>query len=484
MRDENPDDARPFPGLAAAVSAPFLRFQCLRIETAAAAMTLVCGCVSYSPQPIDLFHEIEQLEQRASETHELEVVAPGSAEWLPLEANIDLTDGLDLAEANALALFYAPEIREARSAERVSAAQLFRAGLLSNPQLFLGPRVSTKDDDVIFPAWLSWELPLWGKQDAEKDLANRQLSAVQLRVIETELRVLTELRSRFVQITYLTGALQSLEAQLRGGERVLEWVAALEQAGEVDAVTVYLARLEQDEARATLSTTRLQLDSITRALLETVGMLPDAPVSLALDVDPAQLPDVPPPDRDRLLRHPEIRAALADYEAAEVSLRLEIAQQYPTIRVGPEFEDDRGDSTIGVGVGIELPLFDRNRGGIVEAEERRDAARERMESSLLRLSHADAQARAEWSAAERVLGEYRAGALEIAERARASLELRLQAGQSNVLEVLAALRALTRARVRELELESESAVARFRAAVAGGAVLNDPTENDSESEER
>jgi outer membrane protein TolC len=83
-----------------------------------------------------------------------------------------------------------------------------------------------------------------------------------------------------------------------------------------------------------------------------------------------------------------------------------------------------------------------------------------------------------------MLNDYRAGALKNAQGARRSLELRLQAGQSNVLEVLAALRALTSARVRELELERESTLARLRAAVAGGAVLKDSTHNDSETEKR
>ena len=53
---------------------------------------------------------------------------------------------------------------------------------------------------------------------------------------------------------------------------------------------------------------------------------------------------------------------------------------------------------MGAGVGVELPLFDRNRGGVAEAEQLREATRERLSNSLLRLSHAEAQARAEWRA--------------------------------------------------------------------------------------
>ncbi len=482
MKDRKLDGLGPF--MKSSTTLPVRTLRCYARSVLVAALTLLSGCVSYTPQPVDPFHEIKQLEQRGAGSHELEVLPPGNPEWLPLQRSVDLTDGLDVPEANALALFYAPEIRAARRAERVSGAQLLRAGLLSNPELFLGPRISTKSDDVVFPAGISWELPLWGKRGAEKDLADRQLSAAQIRVLATELRVLTEVRSAFIRIAGLNQALEALEAQLGGSQRVVQWVTTLQQAGEVDAVTAFLAILEQDDVRAALTTKRLELESSTRELFETIGILPTAGLSLGLDPHPALLPDLPSLSRERLLLHPEIRTALSEYEAAEASLKLEVAKQYPTIRVGPEFEDDRGDATVGIGVGIELPLFDRNRGGIAAAEERREAARERLESSLLRLSHAEAQARAEWNANERMLSDYRAGALENAERARESLELRLQTGQSNVLEVLAALRALTRARVRELDLERESAIARLRAAVAGGAVLNDSTRNDSEMEKR
>ena len=50
--------------------------------------------------------------------------------------------------------------------------------------------------------------------------------------------------------------------------------------------------------------------------------------------------------------------------------------------------------------------------------------------------------------------------------------------------MLAGLRSITRTRVRGLQLKQDSTIARFRAAVAGAAVLNDPSSNDSEKEKK
>ena len=205
MKAQNPDGAAPLTEGSTARQSHTLRNHAR--SSLLVGITLLCGCATYSPLPIDPFHELEQLERRTAESREFETLLPGKPEWIPLRARVDFTDGLDLPEANTVALFYSPEIRTARSSERISGAQLLKTGLLSNPELFLGPRISTNNSDVILPAGLSWELPLWGKREAEKELADRQLSAAQARVAVAELRVLTEVRSSFIRIASLNQAL-------------------------------------------------------------------------------------------------------------------------------------------------------------------------------------------------------------------------------------------------------------------------------------
>ena len=197
-------------------------------------LALLSGCASYTPQPANPFDALRKLEQRAAGSRTLKVQAPGSQEWLPLKPDLDFTDGLDLPEANALALSFSPEVRTARRAQKVAGAQLLRAGLLSNPEIFLGPRISSNGSDLIFPAGISWELPLWGQREAERGLAHRKLTVFEARVAAAELNVLTEVRTAFIRIASLGKTVEALEAQLAGSERVLQWASALKQAGEID----------------------------------------------------------------------------------------------------------------------------------------------------------------------------------------------------------------------------------------------------------
>jgi outer membrane protein TolC len=75
-----------------------------------------------------------------------------------------------------------------------------------------------------------------------------------------------------------------------------------------------------------------------------------------------------------LLRRTDLLSALATYAATQAALQLEIAKQYPDVHLGPGYEFDQGDNKWTLGFGLTLPLFNRNRGPIAEAEARRAEA--------------------------------------------------------------------------------------------------------------
>lgn len=440
----------------------------------AAVALLVAGCVSHGPEPLEPAAVLEELRQRTAAPVRHDLAGPGSDTWFPLLQDVRLDDGLTLAEANALALSYAAPIRVARAEARVAGAQVLRAGVLANPQLVVGPRLSSADAGLIFPASLSWELPLYGRRDAEREAATARLGAGELAVIDVEMATLLAVRATFMRLGGLGREEDVLAAAAAASAQLVDWTTGLQHAGEVDAVAVFLARAANDEAHAELESARARIAQTRRDLFSLVGLLPDAPVEPLAGAAPDDLPPLPDQDDDALLRVPAVRVAAARYDAAEATLRLELARQYPDIRLGPAYESDRGESSYGFELGATLPLFDRNQGGIATALEERRLAGERYRSALLDAAHGAAAARGDLAAAVRLLAQVRERAMRDALEASRSLEIRLRAGRAEVLEVLAAQRAITRARVRVIELEGEVAVARLRAAVAGGLALRHP----------
>ena len=88
----------------------------------------------------------------------------------------------------------------------------------------------------------------------------------------------------------------------------------------------------------------------------------------------------PPPPRGGVARRhalthrADILAALADYAASEERLRLEVAKQYPDLKLGPGYKLDQNENKWTLGIGFELPILNQHKGAIAEAEGKRAEA--------------------------------------------------------------------------------------------------------------
>jgi outer membrane protein, heavy metal efflux system len=138
-------------------------------------------------------------------------------------------------------------------------------------------------------------------------------------------------------------------------------------------------------ARIPLNQTRLSMHDIdllavkARAQLAAVVGVPVAAL-MDLNFDFSEVSRVPAaPDGGAARRHAlshrnDILAALADYAASEERVRLEVAKQYPDIKLGPSYKLDQTDNKWTLGIGFELPILNQHQGAIAEAEGKRAEA--------------------------------------------------------------------------------------------------------------
>ena len=114
--------------------------------------------------------------------------------------------------------------------------------------------------------------------------------------------------------------------------------------------------------------------------------------------------------RAALINRFDVRSALAQYAAAEADLRLQIAKQYPDLDIGPGYTYEEKQSYFTLGFSAIIPMFDRNRGPIAEAE-----------AGRLKAAAAFLATQAEViSKSERSLAVYRVALEELAEGRAAS----------------------------------------------------------------
>jgi len=167
---------------------------------------------------------------------------------------------------------------------------------------------------------------------------------------------LADARAESAAIRQRYGAAPALEVQL-AQEALL---AARRQLSNVEAAAaVSRAQLAQVMALppAALDTLRLAPWPVLAPLTEGEGGGPDAASARGIAL------------RNRL----DLARDIALYEVTEANVRLEVARQYPQVRLGPGLVWDQGDNIWQIGLALPLALLQRNLAAIEAAEARRAA---------------------------------------------------------------------------------------------------------------
>jgi outer membrane protein TolC len=344
----------------------------------AVALLLLGACVHYQAQPVDPVARAKALSSRRLDDPalrafvETNAVAP-PASWPPASWGLD---ALTLA-----AFYFQPDLDVARARWAVAQAGQRTAGERPNPSLNLAPGydTTTKTPSPWIPlVGLDVPIETAGKRGHRLAEAAGLSEAARLDLASTAWLVRSRVRTSLVAL-WAAGEERSLLTELQSlhADNVrllrLQW-----EAGAISAFELAQARVAADAARLALRDVERREAEERVGLSEAVGVPPEAldGVTLSFEGLGEPLPDVSLAEaRSRaLVSRTDILSALAAYSAAEAALQLEVAKQYPDIRLGPSYQYDQGDNKWTLGIGFVLPVFSRNRGPIAEAEARRTEA--------------------------------------------------------------------------------------------------------------
>src|SRR6185369_12284368 len=153
-------------------------------------------------------------------------------------------------------------------------------------------------------------------------------------------------------------------------------------ASASDVAPIRLARLQTTTDRAGADAQVREAEArVAAAIGVPVRALADVTLPDGLDADVAAMLLGLPADvarRRALLSRSDVRQAVAAYAAAEATLALELARQYPDVHLGPGYQFDEGQNKWSVGLSVDLPIVNRNEGPIAEAAAARDEAAARL----------------------------------------------------------------------------------------------------------
>jgi outer membrane protein TolC len=344
------------------------------------------ACRHYQPAPLAPEASAEALENRSLSDPGLrslfeKVLATPPATWPP--------EKWDLTGLTLVALYFQPSLDLARAQWQVAQAGVATAGARPNPTLSLLPQfVSNTDPGVGVSPWvvtasLDWPIETAGKRGYRIERAEALASAAALALDQAAWQVRARVRAQLLEFVAAKERALRLAEQVAREQEVVSLLEERVRLGAASLAELAPARLAALQSSADLAEAERLRAEAWVLLAEALGVTPRAlegieiDFSVDTDLGGGALVGLPAEEiRSRGLHNrADLKAALAEYEATQSALQLEIARQYPDLRIGPGYEYDQGlNKWAVVGVSVELPVMNRNQGPIGEAEARRSEA--------------------------------------------------------------------------------------------------------------
>jgi len=417
------------------------------LGVALVAVSLV-GCTHYTPAPPELETFPAALEARRLDEK------PAGSTW---------TGG----ELLAAALRRNPQVSEAKAKYLTAAAAAYTAKL--SPPLTLTLTAEYAGEKPRWGYGAAADIPLDAgvRRSARMSTADLQALQAWYDYAEAAWAVRTALERARIDLASAGASIALADQAVALRRDRLQRLERRVAAGEDDRVLALTAQTELAAAERRFADVVGRRDQGKVDLAKALGVSPAAVNDLVL----APVAMVPPLvglaawRRDAALTRRDVLRALADYDLAETALRLEVAKQYPEVRLGPGYTYDHGVDKLPFNLSLALPTWDLNRRAIDQAETARSAAGRSLEVVQASVLSSVDTAAAALATANANIDRVELRALPAARRTAEGTTRALRAGAADRVEDLAAQAAA-------LDAEIDLADAR-RAAATAAADLED-----------
>lgn len=384
---------------------------------------------------------------------------------------LEATGPLTLPAALRMALDANADLSAARHELRAVEASVLQAGESPNPALELSVedrRRETRETTFL----LNQPIELGGKRGARVHAAERDKDAAaaefQAKRAEVRATIITAFFDALAAQERMRLAEESAQLAQRGTDAASRRVAA----GKVSPVEETKARVAESSVRLELNQARIELAVARKRLAATWGN--SAPQFERAEGRLDALPELPDLKElsSRMASAPAMLRARSELDRRQALARLESSRRIPdlTVSLGVKRSEELGRNQAIVGVAIPLPLFDTNRGNVLEALRRTDKARDELFATGLRLDGEITQAYERLNMARQEADALQKEILPGAQSAYEAATKGFEYGKFGFLDVLDAQRTLLQARSQYLRALSEA----HRAAADIDRILGEP----------
>lgn len=318
------------------------------------AAIFLAGCRSYEEKPIDW-----EKEAQAGKTNVIYITK--------------------LEDASNLALIGNRELNMMRLKAGGSAKIAKESGWWDDPEFDfdLMRIVNPSSHPFLGGGSIAFTIPLSGALKLDKKAAEAYAEADAADIRSAESDVAAEARKAAIRLCALRrrGKMLVNWRHDERAERARRNVKRLHEAGEVSASELAGLRRKMHTLRHEIMENAKETTAAEIDFLRLLGLRPGCRIELKI----AEENNVAKPSKDddplELVKHPKVVAALVRLGGTEHALKAEIRRQYPDLKLGPAYVNEEGLDRFGIVAGLSIPLWNRNRKGIAEAEAARDEAR-------------------------------------------------------------------------------------------------------------
>ncbi len=336
---------------------------------------------------------------------------------------------LSLNDAVSFALSHRPELRA--DDDRVSAAASLRlqAKLIPNPH-FLFRKEDLRPETSPFGenSQTYWEgeqlLEISGKRGGRIDVADQTIKGRRLQLDLDRRQIALSVRESYWRARAIQALSGLYEEDAKYFEQIVDYHEARFKEGKIAEVDLLRVRLQGQQIKAAAASAKLDAEKALLVLAREMNAAPDAAWVLSDDLE-------------------TLEGQLAEQAIAQANAqtKLERANGRPDLLfTGGYKRDVQLDSPV-VGVQFDLPLFNRNQGGVAAAKANADAAGQSLLATRNRLTAELSLARREYEMRRdqylQMFKPLRDQGVQISEISRAAY----QAGGLDLLRLLDAERA-------------------------------------------
>jgi cobalt-zinc-cadmium efflux system outer membrane protein len=364
---------------------------------------------------------------------------------------------LTLQDALSMALNANAELAAARFELAAVEASVLQANALPNPVLEMSMEDRRRETrETTFQ--INQPIELGGKRAARMNAAERGRDAAGAELLAKEAEIRAAVITAFFDVVAAQErsrlAEESFELARRGTYAASRRVAA----GKVSPVEETKARIAESSVRLELNQAKSELISARKRLAAIWGNPTPRFEYAKGDVD--ALPVLP--DLNELIRQlsiiPALKRARFEVERRQALVNVERSRRIPdvTVSLGVKRSEELGYNQAIVGLAIPLPLFDSNRGNVLEAQRRSDKAREEFTATEIRIQSDITQAYERLTLARQDADILKNDIVPSAQSAYEAAAKGFEFGKFGFLDVLDAQRTLLQAKSQYLRTLSEA----------------------------